>query len=173
MRPPRATTVVIGEVVVAAGPGGLERAEAIGLADGRVVSAGARSEVVDATAPGARVLDVRPQAVLPGLQDFHLHLVGMAHARLEVSLDDAASLDEVIAAVTAAAARLPSDAWVTGRGWREVALAGGDLARLDATTQGRPALLHSHDGHSAWASSTALRRAGIDRDTPEPAGGRI
>ena len=33
--------------------------------------------------------------------------------------------------------------------------------------------LPNRDGHGAWVNSAALRRAGIDRDTPDPADGRI
>ena len=48
MIPPRASTVVIGQVVVAARPDGLETAEAVGLADGRVAVVGSRAEVLAA-----------------------------------------------------------------------------------------------------------------------------
>jgi predicted amidohydrolase YtcJ len=37
----------------------------------------------------------------------------------------------------------------------------------------RPAFLPNRDGHGAWVNSAALRLAGIDRDTPDPADGRI
>jgi predicted amidohydrolase YtcJ len=165
--------VVIGEVVVGADPQGIERTEAIGIAGGRVVSAGRRTEVLDAAATGAQIVDVGPHAVVPGLHDFHLHLVGMARSRREVTLDDASDFGAALQAVTAAAARLPAGEWVCGRGWREDVLAQGDLPRLDAALGGRPALIYSHDGHSAWASSGALRAAGVDADTPDPPGGRF
>src|SRR5690606_25598808 len=38
---------------------------------------------------------------------------------------------------------------------------------------GRPAVLDSVDLHSRWLNSAAMERAGIDRDTPDPAGGEI
>ena len=44
---------------------------------------------------------------------------------------------------------------------------------LDAAIADRPALLTSEDGHSLWANSLALRRAGVDGDTPDPANGVI
>ncbi|HET6744445.1 MAG TPA: amidohydrolase family protein, partial [Candidatus Limnocylindria bacterium] len=47
------------------------------------------------------------------------------------------------------------------------------LARLAALLVGRPALIYSHDGHSAYASPEALRRAGLDRAATDPLGGRI
>ena len=78
MTTPRADTVICGQVVTAAEPDGLVTVESIGVAGGRIVSAGTRREVTDAAARGARVLDFRPQAVIPGLHDFHVHLPALA-----------------------------------------------------------------------------------------------
>lgn len=47
MTTPRASLVILGEIVLVARPDGLETAEAIGIADGRVVAAGERREVLD------------------------------------------------------------------------------------------------------------------------------
>jgi predicted amidohydrolase YtcJ len=173
MSPPRATTVISGQVLIAAGSRGLQTAEAIGLADGRVVSAGSRPDVLAVAAVGARLIDVGSAAVVPGLHDFHLHLVGMARARREVVLESAADFEAVAGAIQAAAERLAEDAWLRGRGWHEAALPAGALERLRAVVGQRPALIYSHDGHSAWASPAALQRARIDDSTPDPPGGRL
>lgn len=173
MRLPRATTVVIGQVVVAAEGDRLVTAEAVGIADGRVVSTGTRADVLGAAARGAARIDHGPRAVVPGLRDFHLHLVGMARARREVVLDDAGDHSTLMAMLRTAADRLPAGAWLRGRGWREEALAGADRAALDAAVGGRPTLLYSHDGHSAWASTAALLRAGLEDSSTDPPGGRL
>ena len=173
MTPPRVSLVVSGEVVVAAEPGGLERAEAIGIADGRVSVVGSRADVMDTAAPDAHVVDAGPNVVVPGLHDFHLHLVGMARARREVLLDDAPDFEAALTAVAEAAEREPGDDWLRGRGWHESVLGSGDLERLGRALGARPALIYSHDGHSAWASPAAMRLAGIDRSTRDPSGGRI
>ena len=173
MSPPRAGTVVIGQVVIVAEADGLVTAEAIGIADGRVVSGGTREEVLEAARPDATRIEAGDRAVVPGLRDFHLHLVGMARARREVLLDDAGDLGELASLLRAGAERLPADAWLRGRGWREEAMAGVDRETLDRAVGGRPTLLYSHDAHSAWASPAALRRAGLDRSSTDPAGGRL
>ncbi|HEY8179146.1 MAG TPA: amidohydrolase, partial [Candidatus Limnocylindria bacterium] len=173
MSPPRADTVVIGQVVVAAASDRLHTVEAIGIANGRVVSAGPRDEVLEGARPGATRIDAGPRAVVPGLRDFHLHLVGMARAGREVVLDEAADVGTLLSLLRAGAERLPAAAWLRGRGWREDALTGAERATLDRAVGARPALLYSHDGHSAWASSEALRRAGLERSSTNPAGGRL
>jgi len=127
----------------------------IGIADGRVVSAGARREVLDAASAGARVLDLRSSAVIPGIHDFHLHLVGMARARRTISLEGAASHAELVERVRLAAHAAAPDAWLLGRGWAEERLDRSALDLLEAAVGQRPALLTSHDGHSAWASAGA------------------
>lgn len=173
MTAPRASLVVSGQVVLAAGPDGLETVEAIGIEDGRVVSAGELGDVVSGAARGARRIDAGPVAIVPGLRDAHLHLAGMARARRSVALDGAADFGEVVSRVAEGARRLAPDAWVTGRGWSEATLDPERLALLEAAIAERPALLTSHDGHSAWASAAALRLAGVTAGTADPDGGRI
>lgn len=168
-----ADLVVLGQVVLAAHADRLETAEAIAIAGGRVVAAGPREDVLAAGGSGARVVDVRDRAVIPGLHDFHIHLVGLARARRDVSLDGAADLQEVAVRVREAATTARPDAWLTGRGWSEAQLAGVPLAELEAATGGRPAFFMSHDGHSAWASAAARTLAGLHGGTADPAGGRV
>jgi len=44
---------------------------------------------------------------------------------------------------------------------------------LDAVVPDRPAYLVNRDHHGAWVNTRALELAGIRRDTPDPADGRI
>ncbi len=168
----RPDLVIIGDVVIAARRDGLARAEAIGLAAGRVVAVGRREDVLAARAAGARVVDAGPAAVIPGLHDFHVHLVGAARARAEVALDDAVDATEIGQRLRRRAAALPGDAWILGRGWSERQLSSG-LESLIAAVGDRPAFLTSHDGHSAWASPNAISSAGIGAEMADPPGGRI
>ena len=172
MTAPHADLVIHGSVVVAAELGGLLTAEAVGIAGGRVVSVGTRDQVADVAAPGARVVDAGEAAVIPGLHDFHVHLVTLARGRAAIGLEDAADGVEVLSRLRAAAAR-GGDGWITGRGWSEAQLAGVPPGALDAAVGERLAFLSSHDGHSAWASAAALRLAGLGATTPDPDGGRL
>ncbi len=165
-----AELVLTGEIIVSAGSRGLETAESIAIGAGRVLAVGRRAEVLG-TSRGAREV-LAEGVIVPGVHDFHLHLVGMARARHEVVLDALTTRDEVTAALLAAAAEGPrTDSWIRGRGWREGLL---DIDRLNADRrlQERPALIYSHDAHSAWASPAALRLMGLG-EGDEPIGGRI
>lgn len=170
---PRATTVLTGQVVVAVGGDGLQTVEAIGVGDGHVVAAGSRDDVLEAAAPGARLVAAGRAAIIPGIHDFHLHLVGMARSRRAVALDRVPSFEALLAELRRASATLLPDQWLLGWGWREELLAGADLTRLDQVVGDRRTLVSSHDSHSAWASAAALRAAGVDDGTPDPPGGRF
>jgi predicted amidohydrolase YtcJ len=169
----RADLVIRGQVVLAAEAHGLVTAEAIGIREGRVVSAGTHDDVRDAATPGADVIDARDAAVIPGIHDFHIHLVGLARARDRVLLDDAQDGAEVLHRISVAAAAAADHGWVVGRGWSNAQLTGVEQGGLDRAVGGRPAFLDSHDGHSGWASAAALRLAGIGVGTADPEGGRI
>lgn len=173
MSVPRASIVLTGQVLVSIGADGIQTVEAIGVGDGRVVALGSRDDVLEMAAPGARMVAAGTAAIIPGIHDFHIHLVGMARARRALALDHVAAFDELAAELRRAGSQLVPGLWLLGRGWREEVVAAGDPARLDEAVGERPALLHSHDGHSAWASAAALRAAGLGADRPDPPGGRI
>lgn len=169
----RPDLVVAGQVLVAAAPDGEVRSEAVGIRDGRVALTGTRAEVLAAAAPGARLVDAGDAAVIPGLHDFHIHLVGLARTRSGVLLDDVDGGGELLARLRSAAGQRRSGEWVTGRGWADAHLAGIPPEMLEAAVGDRPAFMSSHDGHSAWASAAARHIAGISEATADPAGGRI
>ncbi|MDH4335354.1 MAG: amidohydrolase [Chloroflexota bacterium] len=175
-----ADTILCGQVAVAFSSGRphgerggrIQTAEAIAIHDGRVTAVGRRTDLLASTS-GARVLNFGDAAIIPGIHDFHLHLVGMARAMRDLRLESVDRLEDALAAIRAATESLLADAWLRGRGWPEVLFAGDDLGALADASAGRQVLLYSHDSHSAWASPAALAAAGVGVGTPDPPGGRI
>jgi len=113
---------------------------------------------------------------LPGLIDSHIHLEGLADRHLTLDLTGAASLEDVLARIKKWSQPLAEDAWVVGAGWYNDAwpdAAFPTRKQLDDAAGGRPAYMRRKDGHSAWISTAALQRAGIDRTTEDPPGGNI
>jgi predicted amidohydrolase YtcJ len=151
------------------------RARSLAIGGGRVLACGAEDEALaDLVGPATRVIELDGQAVVPGFVDAHIHFGHFATARREVDLDPAPTLEAGLEIVRAAAEHLAPGEWIRGRGWdrnRWGALPTCEV--LDRVLAGRPAALSSHDGHSLWLSTTALRASGIERGTPEPAGGVI
>ncbi len=152
-------------------------AQALAVADGRLIALGSDEEVRALQGPDTFVIDADGARVIPGLIDAHLHLFNAARGYLNLELRPAASREALLELVAAHAAQLPADAWVIGRGWSAESwpdTRAPTAAEIDAATGGRPAWLVRMDGHSGLASSAALALAGIDRFGPaDPAGGRI
>ncbi|GAA5212556.1 amidohydrolase [Microbacterium kyungheense] len=150
------------------------RSDAVAVAAGRIVAVGG-DEVHDLIGPSTEVVDLGGRMLLPGFQDAHVHPVwgGLDMLRCDLSALDSA--DAYTDAIGRYALEHPEDAWILGGGWGMSAFPGGTptASLLDTVTGDRPAFLPNRDGHGAWVNSAALRLAGIDRDTPDPADGRI
>lgn len=151
------------------------RAEAVLVGGGRVLAVGRREELL-AQAPRAEVLDHRDLLLTPGLADSHIHLVkyGLSLSRLDLA--GCRSVAELQGRLADYLAPLPPGSWVLGAGFlfSELGLADYPSAgALDAVSPQHPVVLYSRDLHSAWANSLALRLAGVNEQTPGPAGGRI
>jgi predicted amidohydrolase YtcJ len=147
-------------------------AEAVAVRDGRIVAAGSRASVLSELSGGAfDVVDLDGRALVPGLQDAHIHPVSGALERLRCDLTPWHTKADYLAAVSV----YPGDGWITGGGWSMAAFPGGLPHRddLDIVAPDRPVFLPNRDHHSAWVNSRALLIAGIDRGTPDPADGRI
>ncbi|GAA5202206.1 amidohydrolase [Microbacterium jejuense] len=150
------------------------RTSAVAVSGGRIVAVGG-DEVRDLVGPSTEVVDLTGRMLLPGFQDAHVHPVwgGLDMLRCDLSAYESAA--DYLDAVGRYALEHADDEWILGGGWGMSAFPGGTptASLLDTVTGDRPAFLPNRDGHGAWVNSAALRRAGIDRDTPDPADGRI
>lgn len=119
-------------------------------------------------------LDLQQRTVLPGWRDAHVHLLSVARQREQLVFHGHEDIPRIVSLVRDRAGRLPPGTWLLGRGWDQNGWKGRKPRRedLDMAT-GCPVLLSHKDGHVAWANSAALQRAGVDRSTPDPVGGRL
>ena len=148
--------------------------DALLLLGGRVAALGSFDEL-RRRASDARVIDLPGRTITPGLTDAHVHLIEWALSRRAADLASAPSAAAAARAVAGHAARSGGEeGWILGGGWEPHGWSDTPHRRLlDDVVPGRPVLLRSHDLHSVWVNGEALRRAGVGRETPDPAGGRI
>lgn len=114
--------------------------------------------------------------VLPGLTDSHAHLAGIGFRELSFNLEGTTSLADLKNRVRERAKQGKPGEWLTGRGWIESRWTPKTFpsrADLDQGVNDRPVALERADGHAIVVNSFALKLAGIDRNTADPAGGRI
>ena len=150
------------------------RARSVAVKDGRIVAVGG-DEIGDLVGPSTEIVDLHGRMLMPGFQDAHVHPVWGGLDMLRCDLAELATAPEYLDAIGRYVAEHPADEWILGGGWQMSAFPGGTptAEALDAVTGGRPAFFPNRDGHGAWVNSAALRLAGIDRHTPDPADGRI
>ncbi|WP_431779899.1 amidohydrolase [Microbacterium aurantiacum] len=150
------------------------RAHAVAVSGGRIVAVGG-DEVRDLIGPRTEVVDLGGRLLVPGFQDAHVHPVWGGLDMLRCDLAEYGDAPQYLDAIGRYVAAHPDDEWILGGGWQMSAFPGGTprAEALDAVTGDRPAFFPNRDGHGAWVNSAALRAAGIDRDTPDPADGRI
>ncbi|WP_300752343.1 amidohydrolase [Janthinobacterium sp.] len=143
---------------------------------GKFIAVGSHSDVQRKVARGATVIDVQGKTVLPGLIDAHGHVFGLGTIASGVLLYGSTSLAGAVQAVADFARAHPERSWIVGSGWNQEIWKLGRFptaVELDAAESTRPVWLRRVDGHAGWANSRALTLAGITRDTPDPAGGKI
>ena len=141
---------------------------------GKVVATGG-DELLAGTAGGDRI-DGGGATVLPGLIDAHAHVYGLGFLKTSLDITGVPSVDEAAKRIRDYAAENPHSRWILGRGWNQVLWPVKEFptaAHIDAVVSDRPVWLRRIDGHAAWANSAAMKLAGIDKDTPDPVGGKI
>jgi predicted amidohydrolase YtcJ len=153
-------------------------AQALAVRGDRVAGAGSNAEVLATAGSGTRLVDLRGRFVCPGFIDAHVHIawLGMVLGGRTVECEGARSLAEALERVREGLGRAVGGGWLQGRGWDKNQWPEDRFptaADLDPVTGELPTVLASHDGHSLWANSAALRAAGVTAQTPDPADGRI
>ncbi|MBF0863398.1 MAG: amidohydrolase [Gluconobacter potus] len=122
-----------------------------------------------------RVVDLQGAFVMPGLMDCHTHFSLASLALTEVDLRGAKTPQMMVDQIAARARTVAKGHWVLGTGWDADQWGGAlpDRSWLDKVTGDVPVSVSRYDLHMLLLNSAALRLAGINRDTPDIAGGVI
>ena len=151
-------------------------AEAVAIKKDTILYVGPDRGLAPYIGPHTRVVNLEGRMVLPAFQDSHIHPISGGISQMQCALYDLETKEKYLAAITRYAADHKDASWIRGDGWSLAAFAPTgipDKKFLDSVVPDRPVYLESSDGHSAWVNSKALAIAGITKDTPDPAGGRI
>ncbi len=168
-----ADLLVTGVAVWSGRPG--PPADALALRGDRVLAIGPEDDVRAHAGPRTEHLHLPGRLVVPGFQDAHVHPPTAGRNTLTVDLSGLDGPDEYLEAVRRYAFSHPDQPWILGGGWAMEHFPGGTPRKedLDRVVPDRPVFLFNRDVHGAWVNSRALEHAGITRDTPDPADGRI
>lgn len=152
------------------------KAEALAIKDKKFIFVGSNSEASVFTCGTNKTVDLQGVHVYPGFIDAHAHLKGIGYREMNLNLQGAESLKSMLTQVEIHSNKLTKGSWVVGRGWIEKKWPEArfpTLEELNAISEENPIALERADGHAIIVNSLALEMAGIDRDTPNPIGGKI
>lgn len=150
---------------------------AVAISQGMIIATGTDKDMRALGTPKTRMIDLRGKRVVPGLNDSHTHLIrGGLNYNMELRWDGVTSLADALVMLKLQADRTPAPQWVrVVGGWSEFQFKERrmpTLAEINAAAPDTPVfILHLYD--RALLNGAALRAAGITKDTPDAAGGRI
>lgn len=157
---------------------GRPRAEAVALAGERIVAVGSNANIRRLASSSASTIDCQGRTLLPGFNDAHIHLPGLARRLqdLDCSPQYTPSVSALQLLIRRRTENLQSGAWVRGFGYDDLHLSQQrhpDRQDLDAVAPNNPVWLQHRSGHASVLNSLALELAAIHHETPDPPGGVI
>ena len=150
--------------------------EAVAIANGRILAVGSDEEIRAYAGPNTSVVDLKGRLAVPGLSDSHVHFIQGGFQLLSVDLKDARSEEEFVRRIAEKSRSMPPGRWMQGGDWDEEAWPSERLPNrwlIDPVTPHTPVFISRYDGHAGLANSLALNLAGVNKNTPDPAGGVI
>ena len=153
-------------------------AEALAVADGRILAVGTRSDIAGFIGANTQTVDVGSGCVMPGFIEAHGHplmeAIALSDRIVDIRPVTLRSADDVVAAVhREAAQRGPAGAYLNG--WDPLLQSGlpeATLTWLDDVAPDGPLVIIHNSGHKAYFNSHAAALNGLTRDTPDPKGAR-
>ncbi|MFO1467608.1 MAG: amidohydrolase [Steroidobacteraceae bacterium] len=143
--------------------------------DGKIIAVGSDAYVRSRVGAGTREVDLAGHTVFPGLHDMHVHPLSAGSLMVQCTFKQGATPEQILAKVAECARTRKPGEWVEGGSWQAISFGDHQPTRqmLDSVSPDNPVILRDIAGHSVWLNSLALKKAGINRDTPVPAGGII
>lgn len=154
------------------------QAEAVLVRGDRIVAVGQNGDLHALAAPGARVVDLARQTMLPGFNEAHNHMLnfGRSLAQVDCRAPGCGTIPEMQRRIAERAATTPGGVWVIGRGYDDQSLAERRHPTrydLDAVAPDHPVIIVNASGHLCVANTRALALGGVDATTQPPEGGGI
>jgi predicted amidohydrolase YtcJ len=151
-------------------------AQAFLVRHGRFAAVGTNEEIRGLITRSDEVVDAAGATIVPGFIDAHCHPASSGIAELLDVDCNRRSIAQIKAAIRERAATMPAGSWVLGFKYDDTKLTDGrPLARvdLDEAAPEHPVRVEHRGGHTAVVNSLALKAAGVDRNTPDPVGGKF
>jgi len=152
--------------------------ESIAVKDGLIEAVGKNSKIKAMIGPKTKVVDLSGKTVTPGLVDSHNHIVQYGKQTwggfTDIRFPNVKSKDDLMLVLSEAVGNADDDEWISGnQGFMLPMSEAPNRWELDAIAPNNPVYLKHMGGQYAVVNSYALKLAGIDKNTPNPAAGKI
>ncbi len=157
-------------------------AEAVAIADGKILAVGSEEEIRKLAGPNAKTIELNGELVMPGFIECHGHFTGVGQSMMMLDLRQAKTWNDIVQQVAAAAKDAEPGEWIVGRGWHqekwetppEPNVEGYPVhTALSQASPDNPVVLTHASGHMSFANAAAMRISNVTKDTRNPAGGEI
>jgi hypothetical protein len=153
-------------------------AEAVAVKNGLIAVTGTTKEIIKLVGPQTQVIDLKGKTVLPGFIDSHTHPPSAGTRIFTVDCRDPGvkSIKDIQRMVRQRAEKTPRGKWISVSNYNDLKLVEKrHITRweLDEAAPKHPVFVTTDTGHLHVANSRALELAGVTKDTPDPAGGKI
>lgn len=147
-----------------------------------IIAVGRETDLRAQMTPDAQEFDLAGATLVPAFLDPHGHFPDPGFIRLfradlsSPPRGDCTDMTTALNRLRAKAAETPKGDWVMGVLFDNTAIAEGRMptrSELDAVSTDHPVWVIHASGHNGVANSLALERHGVNRDTPDPLGGRF
>ncbi|RCK77454.1 MAG: Exoenzymes regulatory protein AepA precursor [Ignavibacteriae bacterium] len=149
--------------------------DAIAISDGIIIDIGKSSDLLEKYSP-KKIIDLQGANVYPGFIDSHAHMYGLGMLLSSINLSGLKSSEEIVKLVAEEVKKQKPGEWIYGRGWDQTLWQNKEFPYknlLDSVSPNNPVILGRIDGHAIWVNQRALELAAIDKNTPDPEGGKI
>ena len=152
-------------------------AEALAVADGRIVAVGTGPTSRRSSAPDTQIVDLGDGCVMPGFIEAHGHplmeAIALSDRIVDIRPVAITRADDVVAAIRHEVAQrgprcLPQRLGRTAAG----RAAGADAGLARRVAPDGPLVIIHNSGHKAFFNSRAAQLNGLTRDTPDPKGAK-
>jgi predicted amidohydrolase YtcJ len=155
---------------------GAPETAAIAIRGDRILATGSDEAMLKLALPGAKIVRLHGERVVPAFNDSHVHIQMGAADLLGVHLTDSKSQAEFRERMGAFAKTIPKGKWIVSGLWDEqrwtpVALPTHQL--IDDVTPENPVAVSRTDLHMILANAYAMKLAGVDKNTKDIPGGVI
>jgi predicted amidohydrolase YtcJ len=153
-------------------------AEAVAVKNGQIQAVGSAIDIEQLRGQQTEMINLKGRTVVPGFNDAHNHMAsfGLKLQMVLLGYPKVKTIPDLIQALKERAVTQKPDTWIKGAGYDNNKLPGGRHPtrwELDQVSTEHYIVLQHTSGHMCTINSKALELLGIDKNTPDPEGGRI